>query len=530
MSKRHSLYAVNILFLIVLLLQLLNFFVADMPQYPRMILNEALFVLLPSLLYLRWAGLPFKETVRLGNAGWQVNLASFLMGAGLYPISIVLAGIVQMILGYSLGGSDALLPKTPVEGILAVIAYAVMAPLCEEIFARGIIQRTYQEHFSPGKAILFAGGLFIMFHLSLFQGLTIIPLSLALGWVYWRSKSLAASILAHFGANAMAALIVSSNVFWQGAASALLSPVAILAGLVLAALGFSSLRRKTSPRDEIKEVRPRGIKQAWPLLLAGLVYLAVIGLEVAVGRSPELFLDPVTVTTSQLKGPAQWEYVIYNRAEQPIAEATVRLETGDDTILLTWESEHQAYDVEVKGGRFMGSSVKVEKEVSLRRTDGQLIQGKHLAEFEWGKTKTEWAIVGESLSVQYAHAGDTEQYIHDSSLALEEASDQLILEDSSWPWILAALPFSPDYAGKAYYVQPYTWRQDTNDNGPILEPVQVTAAGPETLETPTGSLQAWKVTVGKETAWYSVDAPYVLLQHDNGFETKKLKTLAAPGR
>ena len=175
MSKRHSLYAVNMLFLIVLLLQLLNFFVADMPQYPRMILNEALFVLLPSLLYLRWAGLPFKETVRLGNAGWQVNLASFLMGAGLYPISIVLAGIVQMILGYSLGGSDALLPKTPVEGILAVIAYAVMAPLCEEIFARGIIQRTYQEHFSPGKAILFAGGLFIMFHLSLFQGLTIIP-------------------------------------------------------------------------------------------------------------------------------------------------------------------------------------------------------------------------------------------------------------------------------------------------------------------------------------------------------------------
>ena len=98
MSKRHSLYAVNILFLIVLLLQLLNFFVADMPQYPRMILNEALFVLLPSLLYLRWAGLPFKETVCLGNAGWQVNLASFLMGAGLYPISIVLAGIVQMIL------------------------------------------------------------------------------------------------------------------------------------------------------------------------------------------------------------------------------------------------------------------------------------------------------------------------------------------------------------------------------------------------------------------------------------------------
>ena len=83
-----------------------------------------------------------------------------------------------------------------------------MAPLCEEVLARGVIQRAY-ESFGPRRAILYVGGLFVIFHLSLLQGLGIIPLALALGYVYWRSQSLVASILAHFGANAMAALVLT---------------------------------------------------------------------------------------------------------------------------------------------------------------------------------------------------------------------------------------------------------------------------------------------------------------------------------
>ncbi|NLL43361.1 MAG: CPBP family intramembrane metalloprotease [Firmicutes bacterium] len=528
MSNRHSVHSVNILFLIVLLLQLMNFFAADMPQYPRLIANEALFVLLPSLLYLRWEGLPFRKAVRLRSPGWKTGLASLLIGAGLYPVSIALASVFQMLLGYTMTGSETLLPKTPFEGVLAIIAYAVMAPVCEEIFARGIIQRTYHDRFGSGKAILLSGGLFIMFHLSLLQGLSIIPLSLALGYVYWRTESLAASILTHFGANAMAALVVTSNVFWQTAPSVLVSPMSMLIGILLAAAGYTYLKKNTNPKQKPKQVRPSLARHAWPLIVAGLIYLGLIGLEVSVGRSPETFLDPVTVDASRLIAAGEWDYALYNRADDAVAEITCRLEPQEDTILLRWGSVHQAYDVEVDRGRFVGSDAKITEEVTYRRTDGQLLQGVHLGEFEWGKSKTEWAIDSERLLVKYAHAGETEQTVQNFELVLEEAEGKLILEGTSWPWILAALPFSPNYAGSAYYVRPYAWRQETNDHGPMLEQVQVRVSGPETLETSAGPLQAWKVTVGQETAWYSVDAPNVLLQHDNGFETKLLVTLLNP--
>ena len=113
MSRRHSVFTVNLLFLIILLLQLLNFFLADIPQYVRLILNEAFFILLPSLLYLRWAGLPFKETMRLRNPEPRTAVGSFLIGAGFYPISVILGAIMQVLLKLPAAGAEDILPKTP---------------------------------------------------------------------------------------------------------------------------------------------------------------------------------------------------------------------------------------------------------------------------------------------------------------------------------------------------------------------------------------------------------------------------------
>lgn len=521
MSQRHSVYHVNILFLIVMLLQMLNFWLVSMPQYPRLILNEALLVLLPSLLYLRWADLPFRETVRLRNPGWRTALASLAIGAGLYPISILLGSIVQMLLDYKLGGTEALLPQTPFEGVLAITAYAVMAPVCEEIFARGIIQRTYEDRFGPRKAILLAGGLFIMFHLSLLQGLIIVPLSLALGYVYWRSGSLVASILTHFGANAMAALVISSNVFWQDAPSVIVSPLGMGVGLLVAAGGLWLLTRSTKPAsvaEEKPEPPAKGLRQAWPLVIASLLYLVVIGTEFTAGRFPERFLDPIRVGAAHVEQNPQWRYEVRNIANEPVAEVSCRLEEEGDAIVWLWESTHQAYDVEIHGGRYMGGNVTKQETVYFRQVDGQPLQGRLWANLEHERSETEWIFDGERFVINH---NSSQRPAEDFKVAIEQ-DGRLVLDSSSWPWVLRSLPFSPGYSGTSYYLRPFTWRQATGDSGPVLESILVSVAGPETLETPLGTLQAWKVTLGQETAWYSVEAPHVLLKHHNGFETMVL--------
>ncbi|MFO7540949.1 MAG: hypothetical protein R6X32_23145 [Chloroflexota bacterium] len=64
--NRSSIRHVNILLLIVIGLQVSNLLFTWRPAYVRLILNEALFILLPTLLYLRWAKLPVRPTV-----GWR---------------------------------------------------------------------------------------------------------------------------------------------------------------------------------------------------------------------------------------------------------------------------------------------------------------------------------------------------------------------------------------------------------------------------------------------------------------------------
>lgn len=64
MHKASNIRNINLLFLIVLVLQLSNLFLLWMPQYVRLILNQALFVFLPAYLYLRLSRQPVRPRVR----------------------------------------------------------------------------------------------------------------------------------------------------------------------------------------------------------------------------------------------------------------------------------------------------------------------------------------------------------------------------------------------------------------------------------------------------------------------------------
>jgi membrane protease YdiL (CAAX protease family) len=167
---------------------------------------------------------------------WPGGLAALLSlcaGLGLYPVSAVSAGLLQQLLGYTNFSVPAdAIPTTLTMALLAVLAYAIMAPFCEEFLFRRVIQPVYAQR-GPRRAILWVGVLFIVFHLALLQELSIIPLSLALGYVFYRTRSLPASILTHFGANLPAALVITKGVFNLTLTPVLFSPPLIFGGLIL---------------------------------------------------------------------------------------------------------------------------------------------------------------------------------------------------------------------------------------------------------------------------------------------------------
>ena len=432
MQAKYSFRAVNLLLFIVMCLQVANVALMWMPQYVRLILNEILFVFLPAYLYLRFTRQPVAERVRWNWPGWKIAALSLLIGMGLYPLSAANAGWLINLLGYTnFAGAPDAIPTTLLMSVLAVIAYAVMAPLCEEFLFRGVIQPVYEQR-GPKWAVFFVGFLFIAFHFSLLQGLSIVLLALALGWVNLRTRSLPASILTHVGANALAALVITQNVFKTGIQNWIVSAPLILGGLAAAAGAAAALvwltRRPVdtplaAPEAAVPDqpARPGWLAVSWPLLAAAVLYLAMISAEFFYARSPQAAAAPLKVETSPWQTEQKWAYEIRNAADAAVGDGECRVTPdGAEMGIVCW-SKVGAYEVKVKNGTYSSSGGERTDALQWQTADGRLLTGSSnmsLSDGSYG-AETSWGLGTEAIEIHMTVKGEPQK---DYTLPLSENS------------------------------------------------------------------------------------------------------------
>lgn len=538
----------NMLYLMVMCLMVANVLLTWLPQHVRLTLNEILFVFLPGYLYLRFTRQPVAGRVRWRWPGWRVALLALAIGAGLYPLSAVSASVLVGVLGYTnlIGPADAI-PTTTVMGLFAILSYAVLAPLCEEFLFRGILQPIYETR-GWKWGVLFVGFLFVAFHLSLLQGLSIVLLALALGLVNYRTQSLPASILTHFGANGLAALVVTQKVFPSGIQNWITSLPALVGGLLLSGLALLVLLRRTAPvtRAEpaidsavLRVDQPLGMRTAWPLLVAMTIFLAMIGVEWVYSRSPQgpnslqSSGPALQVSASPWTGPQTWRYEIRNVADAVVGEGECHLTLEGDEMEITCTSTVEAYEVKRNQSTYAsagGSRVDV---LRWSAVNGRLISGSSTLDLIDGYgSRVDFRPGDGSIEIRHQVKGEAEKRLDlpFSETALSSQPDFLLAADNTWPWQLAGLldaPRDPGQreAGAVLRFNPYTWNSRTQSTGPLAEPRQIEVADSVEVEVPRGKFTATSVSNGdRETAWYAIlDGTLTVVQYFNGIETWILK-------
>ncbi len=136
--------------------------------------------------------------------GWLLLAGVVLAGpAGLIPYGLELLGRITP----GATGSPPVRPAhTSVEFLVYMaVASFVLAPVLEEILARGYMQRRLTEDFGPGGGILLASAFFAVAHGDFLQPslagagdtLAIFVGALLMGYVFYRTGSLLPSIVAH---------------------------------------------------------------------------------------------------------------------------------------------------------------------------------------------------------------------------------------------------------------------------------------------------------------------------------------------
>lgn len=138
---------------------------------------------------------------------------------------------------------------------MAVLVFAVVPGICEEILFRGFVLRGLLRRLTPGRAILWTAVLFGAFHFDLYRLFPTMALGAVLGWTAWITGSLWPAILLHAANNTLAVLATNSAVLerlpWLGE-GARIPPVVLAVAAVLgiaAAYGLFRLRAPGPPPE-----------------------------------------------------------------------------------------------------------------------------------------------------------------------------------------------------------------------------------------------------------------------------------------
>ena len=87
-------------------------------------------------------------------------------------------------------------------GLPSVVTICVLAPVVEEMLFRGVFLRSFLQRYGPWRAILLSSLLFGLVHFDPGHMILATLLGIALGWLYYATRSLWPSVIAHAFQNA----------------------------------------------------------------------------------------------------------------------------------------------------------------------------------------------------------------------------------------------------------------------------------------------------------------------------------------
>lgn len=492
-----------------------------LPPYWMGILAEFALAAL-ALGFMRSEKLSITQTLRLHWPGWTTVALSALLAVGIWIMSISINIAATLILGYSAPTSPAVFPKNIGGALALLIATIIAAPVCEEIMFRGYVQRAY-ERWGAWAGILISGSLFALYHLR-FQGLfALIPVSLLLGFVAWRSHSLWPGIVLHAVHNSIASILIIATSFFSVQVVGLTIMMVICVAFLMVPLALVAawlFWQDTVSPPRSRPQRMRGWRRwlwALPVALLLVIYGYAAFVEILVGRFPEVLAatELILSPAPSWDAPQQWTYTIHDHLNETIGAATCTLTPQITTYTLQCHAEHSASET--------SSPLDILPLKQLLNLNNE--------SRTWTQ-RTVWADKGlyvEALtSTQETTTGQSTLSLDENGvLILTNAQNETTIRPApanalladEWPWRLSQIPFALGYG----VTLPYIWIDETGQMQ--SSEAYLGVVGGEPVWTPAENFVAWKVTLtyepifGEEvvlTAWYDENAPHTLLSYNDG--------------
>jgi membrane protease YdiL (CAAX protease family) len=182
------------------------------PLRAIVVFTQYLFMLLPAwLLVGRWHTADVRSYVRLRRVPMVEIFLAVLATLAFIPTGTYIANEFTRQLNppqwLEQVNTVLFTAHSPMEFLWLVFVVAVTPAVCEEIFFRGIVQRSF-ERIMGWKSAILIGVIFGLFHMQPLGLVTLSILGMLFGYFFFRSRSLYPAMAAHFANNFLAIFLM----------------------------------------------------------------------------------------------------------------------------------------------------------------------------------------------------------------------------------------------------------------------------------------------------------------------------------
>lgn len=182
------------------------------PVRAAVLIAEFVFLLAPALwLVKRWHSSTVRQYIRLKSASTVEIVLAVLTTLAVIPAGELIAGklmhfmhVPERLLKVN---AEIFTARSSGEFAWLIVVVCLTPAICEEIFFRGYIQRTF-ERTMQWRSVILVGIFFGLFHFQPLGLVTLAILGILFGYFFYRSKSLFPSMAAHFTNNLVAIAVL----------------------------------------------------------------------------------------------------------------------------------------------------------------------------------------------------------------------------------------------------------------------------------------------------------------------------------
>lgn len=281
----------NILFFVTAVITLAGsaFFQPKLGLGTNLWINEFVYILLPPLLLTRINKWSIEDVYRFRNTSIQNKVISVLSGFSLWFFAFYVSKIIRLSLDNRIGlfTYPQQTNLSIYQSLLLVIGMVVLAPICEETFFRGFVQKAYEGR-SRRYGFVIAGLIFGSYHVL--NGISeVIPaciLGLGMGYLVYKTDSISTSMLFHAAANTCAIFLGGALEILTLAVIPVWLHIIALVGLCLFVVLLKSLKPEAESDDSKNEVHKDKRMSATSIvfLILSAIFLTAVGVVEVLAR------------------------------------------------------------------------------------------------------------------------------------------------------------------------------------------------------------------------------------------------------